>query len=311
MARRSFRLAVVLGIASAVLALGTLVAVSGAAPSAAAWIDKPLSGSSVPLGPVAVVAHATDAAGIELVELTIDGTSPTTVDVPDPAPLVSAEFTWEQIDSGVYALGVRGRSTDGTWGPLAVAFVTVSDIDPTPSASEGQAGTPDPSASASGAAVANPSPRATPRPTAAATSRPGPTPRVTPVPTPRPTPRPTPVLTPRPTPVPCTPPAPLLTAPADGAVIRDPALNPPTFRWAYRDPPGCAPSGFRIQVFRGPDLGQLVQDVTLPAVYAWAPSGDLADCTIYSWRVAARRGDGAIGAWSAPSTFELFIGRCP
>jgi hypothetical protein len=233
-----------------------------------------------------------------------------TVDVPDPAPLVSAEFSWEPVDPGIYALWVRGRSTDGSWGPPALALVTVdaTEASPSASASESASSTSDPSASAAPTAGATVPPRVTPRPTAGATARPtpAPTPRVTPVPTPRPTP----VPTPRPTPVPCTPPAPLLTAPADGALIRDPALNPPTFRWAYRDPPSCAPSGFRIQVFLGPDLGQLVHDVTLPVVYAWSPPSDLADCATYSWRVAARRSDGALGPWSSASTFELFIGRC-
>ena len=310
MARRPLRLALVLGTVAASLALGTLVALSGASPASQAWIDKPLSGSSVPLGPVPVLAHATDAAGVELVELTIDGSAPMTVDVPDPAPLVSAEFSWEPVDPGIYALWVRGRSTDGSWGPPALALVTVdaTEASPSASASESASSTSDPSASAAPTAGATVPPRVTPRPTAGATARPtpAPTPRVTPVPTPRPTP----VPTPRPTPVPCTPPAPLLTAPADGALIRDPALNPPTFRWAYRDPPSCAPSGFRIQVFLGPDLGQLVHDVTLGVAYAWSPPSDLADCATYSWRVAARRSDGALGPWSSASTFELFIGRC-
>lgn len=311
MARRPLRSAAILGTVAASLALGTLVAVSGASPASQAWIDKPLSGSSVPLGPVAVLAHATDAAGIETVELSVDGSSPMTVDVPDPAPLVSAEFSWEPAEPGIYALWVRGQSTDGSWGTPALALVTVGapDTSPSASASADASATPDASSSAAPSPGATASPRVTPRPTAGATARPtpSPTPRATPVPTPRPTPAPTP----RPTPVPCTPPPPLLTAPANGALIRDPALNPPTFRWAYRDPPACAPSGFRIQVFLGPDLGQLVHDETLPVVYAWAPGGDLADCATYSWRVAARRSDGALGPWSSASTFELFIGRCP
>lgn len=293
------RVVVLLAIMSATLGLGAIAAVTGAPPAAQAWIDKPLSGSSVALGPVAILAHATDASDITQVELTIGDGPPMTVDIAEPATLVMAEFEWEPAESGIYLLAVRGRAGDGGWGVPGIAMISVGDApddsSPSPGSSEAGSPTPDPGASSA---------PSSPRPHASATPRP------TPGPTARPTPRPTPVPTPRPTPVPCSPAAPELTAPPDGQVIRDPALNPPTFRWAHRTPPACTPTGYRVQVFEGPDLGQLELDVTLGVTGQWTPTGPLDDCTTYSWRVATRAPGGNLGPWSSASTFQLLIGRC-
>jgi len=300
-----------LGLAATLVLLSAMPGATAPMPSGQAWIDRPLAGSTHPLAEVIITVHATDPAGVEAIHLWV-GDEMVHTAAPQATPvLASAEYAWTPPAAGSYLLMVRGVGVSGDWSQPASVIVTIDgDLEPT--------STPEPSASAS--AYASLAPGATPPPGSSPTSRPtsGPTPRetprTTPAPTPRPTPvptptpRPTPTPTPRPTVPPCAPAPPLPLSPANGTVIRDPSLNPPTFEWAYRTPPACTPTGYRVQVFDDPDLAHLVLDVTLGAVTSWRPGAPLADCTTYYWRVAAR--GTAFGPWSDPSSVQLFIGRC-
>lgn len=308
------RLAWALALAAGLALLSALPGASAPMPAGAAWIDQPLSGSTHPLGPVTVTVHATDPTGVGVIHLWVDDAIEESVQLQEePRILATHLFTWNATEAGQHLLTVRSVGKTGDWSAPATAIVTI-DPDASPSASASA----DASAGPSGSAQASPGQGASAAPTAAATPRPtprpttGPGPTATPKPTPVPTPKPTPVPTPRPTPVPCTPPPPFLLDPDPGEEIRDPSRNPPTFRWTYRGSlPSCTPTGYRVQVFEGPDLGIKVLDVTLGNVSTWTPPTPLADCTEYSWRVAARGSGGVFGSWSSASTFRLFIGRCP
>jgi hypothetical protein len=299
---RLAHLASAVGLAATVALLSAVPGASAPMPGGIAWIDQPLAGSTVPLAEVTVTVHATDPTGVAILHLWVGDELASTTTTNDPPILLSHDFTWTPPKPGSYVLMARGVGIAGEWGQPAIAIVTVGE--------DGESPSPDPSGETS--------PSAEPSASGGPSGAPGPS--VAPVPTPRPsspsTPRPTsvpspaPTPTPRPTPIPCSPAAPDLLAPTDGVVIRDPADNPPTFRWAHRTPPACTPIGYRVQVFAGPDLGALVLDVTLGAVTEWTPGSALADCATYSWRVATRAPGGGFGPWSSASTFELFIGRC-
>lgn len=298
------RLTGALGLAASMALALVMPGASAPMPVAAAWFDQPITGSVHPMAPLSVTVHATDAAGVSAIHLWVGESVLETKTTSSPPPiLASATFTWMPDAPGAYLLTARGAGSTGTFGMPASIIVTIGDGVRSPG--------PSPTTSGSAAPVSEPAsatatPVVTPRPTPPAS--PAPTPRPTPTPTPVPTPAPTP--SPRPTPPPCSPAPPLLLAPTDGAVIRDPGANPPTFRWAHRTPPACTPIGYRIQVFDDPDLAHLVLDLTLGNVGEWTPDSPLADCTTYFWRVATRAPGGSFGPWSAPASFELFIGRC-
>lgn len=314
----SRRLAGAIGLAVTIVLVAVLPAASAPMPAAAAWIDQPLTGSTVALGSVTVTAHATDDTGIAAMHLWVGASMLESIPFGTPAPILAvATFEWTPKAAGEYLLTIRGEGVTGIFGQPALAIVVVAeDADVTAS----------PSASASATPSDGPTPRNTASPTLAPSGRPRPsvtpspttmpTPRPTPVPTPRPTPAPTPVPTavptprptPVPTPVPCAPAPPELTAPPNGATITDPTLNPPTFQWAHRTPPACPPTGYRLQVFQDPDAGLLIYDVSLGLVTEWTPPAPLPNCQTYYWRVATR--GTILGPWSASSFFTISA-RCP
>jgi hypothetical protein len=82
-------------------------------------------------------------------------------------------------------------------------------------------------------------------------------------------------------------------------------------RWEYRIAPSCEPSGFRVQIATDRSFTNVIDQVNLGAAARdYTPSGPLADCTTYSWRVYGRRSDGVLGPASAVFSFTLQIGRC-
>lgn len=267
-----------LGLAAMLALLSVGPGASAPMPAGVAWFDQPLTGSSHPLAPVTITVHATDPTGVVAIHLWIGDEMVESATTDGPSPILSMhEFSWTPAEAGTYLLTVRGEGATGGAGQPASALVTIE---------------------------AAPAATPTARPTVASTAPPA-----SPVPTA--TPAPTPLPTPRSTPPPCSPAAPDLLAPTSGIVIRDAGSNPPTFRWGHRAPPTCTPTGYRIQVFDDPDLAHLVADVTLGAVTEWTPPAALPDCATYFWRVATRGTGGTFGPFSAASSFELFIGRCP
>ncbi len=310
-----------------VVGMSGLVAAADGQPPTRAWLDSPLPGSVLPLGPVSVVAHAAHPSGIVRVELLADGVVVDAIAFGDTlSTFLVTPFVWSPPAPGPYALAVRAQSAAAGWSDAAGAGITVADGEPVPPSerpsptatasasagrSESPAASPTGRATPSPTATPRPTPNPTPRPTSTTRPTPTPTPTPTPSPTPTPTPSPTPTPTPSPTPAPCTPPAPGLLSPSDGFEIRDPGLNPPTLRWDYRLALTCEPGSHRVQVSTSRDFSTLLYDVVVSgAARAWTPPDALPDCQTYAWRVIPRRSDGTNGPSSAIWTFTMFVGRC-
>jgi hypothetical protein len=185
-----------------VLALGLLLA--ACAPSStqgpAAWIDQPLDGSTLPLGPQELTAHASDADGVTSLEFYVDGT----LLVRTPAGggvLEHATAGWNPGKAGVYAVSVKAEDSQGNVGAETTAVVTV-----------GEAVTPSPTTFPVGPTSSPMPPTTTPLPPATTplrptmTSIPPTTTRVPPTATPVP-----PTFTPPP-PSPTTPPPPAIVS---------------------------------------------------------------------------------------------------
>jgi hypothetical protein len=113
-----------------VLVLATLVSACspGGTPAApVAWIDKPLDGSSHPLGPIDVMAHASDLAGVSQLRLEANGEDIGSAfpDNPEQA-LVNVKFDWSPPSAGEYKLQVFARSSQGPWGESAQATISIT-----------------------------------------------------------------------------------------------------------------------------------------------------------------------------------------
>jgi hypothetical protein len=96
-----------------------------------AWIDAPLDGSSLQLGPVTVVAHGADPGGMALVEFSVDGVvqvEPGAPDEPQPG-LASWEHIWQPGGPGNYRLQVRVQNRGGVWSAPAEAQVTILPVE--------------------------------------------------------------------------------------------------------------------------------------------------------------------------------------
>jgi hypothetical protein len=124
--------AVVATVAVGVTAYALVAGDGGSGGQARAWVDEPLTGITVPLAPLEVIAHAYDAGGVDEVRLAVAGEE-TATETPEAAgqELVDATFTWVPPEPGVYVLEVVGLS-GGSEGAVGRATVTVSDVAPPP-----------------------------------------------------------------------------------------------------------------------------------------------------------------------------------
>jgi hypothetical protein len=303
----------------AATALPTLTALGATKPKA--WIDQPLPGSMLPLGPTPVLVHLASDSGIGTVRFLIDGIPAATTGAP-AGDLVVVEWSWQPVEVGQHLLTVVAESTEGMAAdPVSVGVTFMEGGLPTetagpgPSPSTGASAPPPPTdtgASPTPTLRTTSAPTVTPTasPTQKATATPRPTPTPTPRPTPTPTPRPTPTPTPRPTPTPCSPPAPTLDGPADGAHVDAASL---VFTWFYRPAPSCAPTRFRIRINDAD--GNTVLSRTVPGdefSYHYETSlGVLQGCVPYSWRVLGLDTEGQAGPSSSERTFSLVARACP
>jgi hypothetical protein len=207
-----------------------MVACSGApaGPSASpvAAIDKPSvsiaapgDGAQLPLGQdVAVSGVANDPAGVDHVELFVDGVSFGTSPAGQAAPVLQFSVNWLAAPAGQHALQIVAYRADGTASDPVAVNVTV-----------GEGGTASPSGMPSGEPSAGTG--STPPPTLAGAptptpTRPRPTPTLTATPTPTVTPTTTPSPTPTASPTPSPTPAPGLTPLPDGTAPDDSASEP-------------------------------------------------------------------------------------
>jgi hypothetical protein len=101
------------------------------AASPQAWIDAPLQGSTIPLAPYQIIAHAGFPSGISQFELTITGQGPQTIPAPadqSGQTLVYINHMWTPPAPGLYLIQVRAAGPDGAFGQLVEAHVQVGDV---------------------------------------------------------------------------------------------------------------------------------------------------------------------------------------
>jgi hypothetical protein len=128
---------------SAVVVMSVLLAACGApGQGPMTWLDRPLDGSHLPLGPVTILAHASDTDGVRSFEFSVDG---------DPLAIVPASggrlgertARWTPAEPGTYTVRVRATDSAGNVGSEATSVVTVGEVltpSPTtpPEADEGE-----------------------------------------------------------------------------------------------------------------------------------------------------------------------------
>jgi len=173
-----------------------------------AWIDVPRDRSVISLKPHEVIAHASDGAGLRLMELIVNGASIGAMNCENLAqPLVTCRALWTPLVPGDYRLEARAMNPSGAVGTSAPVFVSVGTI---------QSPTPTPITPAAGRITVTSTPTSTPTatptntPTSTPTGRPTLTPTNTATFTPSPSPTPTPTQT-SPAPSPC-PGAPVISS---------------------------------------------------------------------------------------------------
>jgi hypothetical protein len=92
-----------------------------------AWIDSPLNNSTLPLGPIEIVSHSSDATGITQVELSVNGAVIRTD--PNQAAdqhLILMSQKWTPPSSGNYKVAVRAQNVNGGWSSYAQATITIN-----------------------------------------------------------------------------------------------------------------------------------------------------------------------------------------
>jgi len=100
--------------------------VSGSGPQA--WIDTPLSGTTHPLAPLDVLAHASDPGGIAEFELSANGQVVGTSPAGDSnLTLANVSINWNPTQPGRYTLQVRAKSNNGAWSPYADTIVLIGE----------------------------------------------------------------------------------------------------------------------------------------------------------------------------------------
>ena len=113
----------------ALLALGLVLA--ACAPSStqgpAAWLDQPLDGARLPLGPQEITAHASDTDGVSGFEFYVDGTILVSASA-GGSELEHTTVGWNPSRPGVYTVGVRATDGQGHAGAEAKAVVTVGEV---------------------------------------------------------------------------------------------------------------------------------------------------------------------------------------
>jgi len=97
-----------------------------------AWLDHPLDGSTIPLAPLSIMAHASDGNGVDRFLFEVNGSSIGDVDV-NANRFGEAIIEWTPPGPGVYNISVQAVNSIGDIGSVATSRVTVGGSDtPTP-----------------------------------------------------------------------------------------------------------------------------------------------------------------------------------
>jgi hypothetical protein len=111
-----------------------LVACGAAAQGPMTWLDRPLDGAKLPLAPVTIQAHASDADGVASFQFFVDDT-PLVSTTAEGGRLGTATVEWNPTEPGTYTVGARGVDNQGNAGSEATSVITVGELpqaSPTP-----------------------------------------------------------------------------------------------------------------------------------------------------------------------------------
>jgi hypothetical protein len=109
------------------------------------WLDEPLDGAKLPLGPTEIMAHASDSDGVSYFDFFVNGTLLARANAVAAAPvqvystgysgapgtagyLASATVGWNPTTAGVYTIRAVATDTKGNVGFDATAVVTVGEL---------------------------------------------------------------------------------------------------------------------------------------------------------------------------------------
>ena len=258
-------------------------------PVAQAWIDRPLDGSSVEVGDVQLIAHATDPDGLAEVVLTIDGDEVHTADG-GGEELVTVETTWTPPGPGAFVLMVVGTDDSGHDGEAATATFTVGEPGAATTTTTARDGTTttdtttgEESTTTTTDGTSTTAGPGTTTPGTTVTTRPGTTTSTTPPP--------------------CRPATPSPRTPTPGQRILLTRI-PVKFSWNYA---GCGPDHFTVQVSTHPGFPPPGDDYSKQVT---VPGGDLdvdwepLSCNLtYYWRMRAVDAGGS-SAWTSVRSFD-------
>ena len=121
-----------------VFAVALLLAACGAATQGpTTWLDRPLDGVTLPLAPVTIQVHASDADGVAAFEFFVYDSPLVTVPA-EGFRLCEATAGWNPTEPGTYNIHARATDSQGNVGPYATSRVTVGQLSqasatPTPS----------------------------------------------------------------------------------------------------------------------------------------------------------------------------------
>jgi Bacterial Ig domain len=121
------RIAVFLATALIVSNLGACnLSLPGQGPGPTTWIDRPLTGDHVPLAPVTIQAHASDAEGVATIEFYVGESLLEAVEVGGKR-LGDASLEWMPPAPGEYTILVRAADGQGDFGSSVSARIVVGD----------------------------------------------------------------------------------------------------------------------------------------------------------------------------------------
>ncbi len=135
--------------AAAILAAMSLTACNmpSQAQGPTTWMDQPLDGVHVPLAPLVIQAHASDADGVASIEFYEAENLLAAVPTGD-LRLGEASIQWTPTAAGIYVISVSATDSQGNTGPEASVQISVGDLvmtgTPTPAPAQVLTGTPTP-----------------------------------------------------------------------------------------------------------------------------------------------------------------------
>lgn len=100
---------------------------SSSARGPRAWIDKPLDGTTLPIGPVEVISHGSDSNGIAEMVLLVNGESVRTDANIADTQLVTFNQIWEPSQAGTYTLEVLARNNAGEENRSKPVTITIGE----------------------------------------------------------------------------------------------------------------------------------------------------------------------------------------